>query len=214
MSSATQRLREQSRRTVGAETAAAVTESVRSEDIFGGGNEILAERFNLRSVTTAQESYPPAGDVTVTVEYGSGSNEIPTRGTTDFGHPDNCERGGVFSALGVSLLPVVSVRDGTTATGDGGCWDPTNTNSVFEDVEVAAPDRTGTATIDVELKGRKTGQTYDTMTKEIQLTTGADEEADRGTGNENGGDDDDGLSDTTLLALGGATFALIALILS
>ena len=214
MPSATQRLREQSRRTVGAETAAAVTESVRSEGIFGGGNEILAERFNLRSVTTAQESYPPAGDVTVTVEYGSGSNEIPTRGTTDFGHPDNCERGGVFSALGVSLLPVVSVRGGTTATGDGGCWDPTNTDSEFEDVEVAAPDRTGTATIDVELKGRKTGQTYDTMTKEIQLTTGADEEEDRGNDNENDDDDGGGFSDTTLLALGGAAFALVALILS
>ena len=214
MPSATQRLREQSRRTVGAETAAAVTESVRSEDIFGGGNEILAERFSLRSVTTAQESYPPAGDVTVTVEYGSESDTALFPGTVDLDHPDNCEFQPRFNAPGAELVEVVSVRGGTTATGDGGCWDPANTNSVFEDVEVAAPDRTGTAMIDVELKGRKSGQTYDTMTKEIQLTTGADEEADRGTGGENGDDDDDGLSDTTLLALGGATFALIALILS
>jgi hypothetical protein len=213
MPSATQRLREQSRRAVGTETAAAVTESVRSEQIFGGGNEVLAERFEIRSVSTAQESYPPAGGVSVTVEYGSTSQEIPTSSTADFDHPDNCERGGLFDSLGVSLVPQVSVRGGTSATGDGGCWDPTNTDSTFETVQVAAPDRTGTGVIDVELKGRNTGTTYSTATKEIQLTTGADEEADREQDDEDE-EDDDGLSDTTLLALGGATFALIALILS
>lgn len=214
MPSATQRLREQSRRTVGAETAAAVADSVRSEDIFGGGNEILAERFNIRSVSTAQESYPPAGDVTVTVEYGSESDTALFPGTVDLDHPDNCEFQPRFNAPGAELVEVVSVRGGTSATGDGGCWDPTNTDSVFEDVEVAAPDRTGTGIIDVELKGRKSGQTYDTMTKEIQLTAGADEEEDRGNDNENDDDDGGGFSDTTLLALGGAAFALVALILS
>jgi len=142
-------------------------------------DENVAERFEIRSISTPQQSYQPGGDVTVTVEYGSSSGQIPTSLDTDTDHPDYCVRDGFGFTPGADLLPVVSISDGTTVSGNGGCWDPSNTDSVLESITVAAPYGTSTADVTVELVGRTTGRAYSSSTTQIQVSQQAEKEPDR-----------------------------------
>jgi hypothetical protein len=161
--------------------------------------EILSDRFEIRNISTAKQSYPPGGTVTVTVEYGSESDTPQFPGTIDLDHPDNCEFQPILGTKGANLVPVASVNGGTTNSGDEGCWDPTNTNSIFDDVEVAAPPTEGTTSVNVELIGANTKQVYSSATRQINVTDRASGETETGDdGNGDNGDDECGFVDQLL----------------
>jgi len=152
------------------------------------GNKNVAEDFEVRSVSTAKESYPPGADVTVTVEFGGTIEGALLPAQVNMDHPDVCEPGFFKDTIGADLVPSVSVEGGTAATGSGNCWDYNNTDSIFKTFTVSAPVSAGPADIVGEVRGTQSGQVYGSATKQILVNEQVSGEGDRTDGNQNNND--------------------------
>jgi len=140
-----------------------------SASAVGSPPFVTAEQFAIRSVEVDQRSVQPGETVTVTAEYGSDFDMIPTRFDIDTDHPDYCQ----YLNVGFTFAPgadlYLEVESATTAVTEGGCWNVEDNTSVASSANVAAPLSPGTETIEVRLVGRNTGREYDSETVEIQV---------------------------------------------
>jgi len=155
--------------------------------------ENVAERFQVRNITTARESYPPGGRVTVTVEYGSDSDASLVGAQVDQDHPDFCRPGFFSGAFGGNVVVGAQVEGGTSAISQAECLDYDNTRPLFETFTLSAPTSSGTTDINADVRGAVTGQVYSSASKEILVDEQASGEPDRGDGDDgNGGSGDNG----------------------
>jgi len=213
MPSATQRRREQSRRTGGAETAAAISASASAVS-----NSLVLQTDNGSPVWYVGDvRYPPevarGGVADIEVEM------VNERVFITPLNPDQCVDG-IENGLEADVTVNPTWTDSKTVTDclAVGGFTPSTRTRAFDFEMPSAP---GTYSFDVTVEATGTGnggaETY-------QIVVPSDDDSGTGSrpgagnggadgGNDNG-NDDDGLSDATLLALGGAAFALVALILS
>jgi len=156
--------------------------------------ENVAERFQVRNVTTPSESYPPGGRVTVTVEYGSDSGASLVGAQVDQDHPDFCRPGFFSGAFGGNVYVACRVEGGTSATSQAECLDYDNTRPLFKEFALAAPTTSGPVNVTAEVRGERTNQVYSSATKQILVDDGTSGEpgSDDGGDGENGGSGDNG----------------------
>lgn len=215
MPSATQRLREQSRRTVGAETAAAISASAAA-----ASDSLVVQTDNSSPVHYVGDvRYPPevaeGGVVDIEVEM------VNERVFVTPLNPDQCVDG-ITNGLEAEIVvdPTWTSAKSVTDCLEVGGFTPSTRTRAFD---FPAPSTSGTYSFDVTVTGTGSGQggteTYQLVVPDPDDSgpgsrPGA-EDPDEKNGNNNGdGPATGGLSDTALLALGGAAFALVALILS
>jgi len=148
--------------------------------------ENVAERFQVRDVRTARETYPPGGQVTVTVEYGSDSGASLVGAQVNQGHPDFCRPGFFSGAFGGNVFVTAQVEGGTSGTSQSECLDYDNTRPLTKTFTLAAPTTPGTTDITAEVRGDKTRQVYSSASKQILVDEAAGGEPDRGNGGEDG----------------------------
>jgi len=155
--------------------------------------ENVAERFQVRNITTGSESYPPGGTVTVTVEYGSDSGASLVGAQVDQDHPDFCRPGFFSGAFGGNVYVACRVEGGTSATSQAECLDYDNTRSLFKEFTLAAPNTSGPVNVTAEVRGERTNQVYSSATKQILVgdNSGGEPEPGNGENGGNGGNGDD-----------------------
>jgi len=211
MASATQRLRDQTRRTVGDQTVRAIRSPAPvSNDLVMQENRGNAV-FYVDDVRYPKE-VSPGGVADVEVDL------VNERGYSTPLNPDQCKTGVVGKGLEAEVIvdPTWASRSTTTICVEGRGLTPTT-----ETLSLDFPMPSDPGTYSFDLTSRATGSgTGGTQTYEIVIPSqndGGSGPGSRPGANPNNGNDlpTDGIfSDTTLVALGGAAFALLALILS
>jgi len=158
-------------------TTARRSKPVITQEVVGSPPYIAAEQFSFDDVVVNARTVRPGDTVTVTAFYSSKATGLVTQFDFNQDHVDACSPGGFTSGPGADLY--VEAELATADASPGSCWDTFNRGQIDETLEVAAPTREGTATLEVRIVGGASKQVYDSETIEIQVSGQASPPADR-----------------------------------